>query len=122
MLIIEEAIALCGLSIDLHVVDDGEKALAFLQRADADGEAPCPQLLLLDLNLPKRSGKEVLSLMRESGKCKDIPVLVITSSNSPRDRKEMAELGADSYFRKPSSYAEFLKIGEVVKTLLDRAQ
>jgi chemotaxis family two-component system response regulator Rcp1 len=120
VLIIEEAIALYGLPIDLHVVDDGEKAFALIQRTEVDAEAPCPQILLLDLNLPKRTGKEVLHLVRQSQRCKDIPVLVITSSDSPKDRKEVAELGANYYFRKPSSYDEFLKVGEVLKKLLER--
>jgi DNA-binding response OmpR family regulator len=118
-LLIEEAIASYNLPIELYVVEDGEEAFAFIQRAEADAEAPCPQMLLLDLNLPKRNGKEVLHLLREGRKCKDIPVLIITSSDSSKDRKEIGQLGAD-YFRKPSSYDEFLKVGEVLKTILER--
>src|SRR5258707_2455319 len=94
VLMIEEAISLYGLPIELHVVDDGAKAFEFIDRAEGDPAAPCPQMLLLDLNLPKRSGKEVLQRLRESAKCKDIPVIVITSSDSERDRKDARELGA----------------------------
>jgi len=82
--------------------------------------AACPQLLVLDLNLPKRSGKEVLQRVRESAKFKDIPVLVMTSSNSARDRNEMRQLGANNYFCKPANYDEFLKVGDVLKMLLDQ--
>lgn len=120
VLIVEEGISLYGLPLALYVVEDGQKAFEFIERAEADPEAPCPQLLVLDLNLPKRSGREVLQRVRHSPKCKDIPVMIITSSNSPKDRKEMTQLGASSYFRKPSSYEEFLKVGGALKALLER--
>ncbi len=120
VLIIEEAIALYGLPIDLQVLEDGAQAFEFIERAERDREVLCPRLLVLDLNLPKRSGKEVLQRIRESARCKDIPVLVITSSNSQKDRKSMAELGANHYFCKPSNYDDFLKVGHVLKMLLDQ--
>jgi CheY-like chemotaxis protein len=91
VLIIEEAIALHGLPVELRVLSDGAEAFEFIERADRDS-TPCPQLLVLDLNLPKRSGKEVLQRVRESAKFKDIPVLVMTSSNSARDRNDMRQL------------------------------
>ena len=119
-LIVEEAISLYGLPIELHVVEDGEKAFKFIDRAENDPQFPCPELLLLDLNLPKRSGLEVLERLRASPLCSDIPVLVITSSNSAKDRKEISRLGASGYFQKPASYDAFLKVGEALKNLLDR--
>jgi CheY-like chemotaxis protein len=119
-LIVEEAISVYGLPIELHVVEDGEKAFQFIERAENDPQFPCPELLLLDLNLPRRSGREVLERVRKSPMCKDIPVLVITSSNSAKDRKEISRLGANGYFQKPASYDEFLKVGEALKTLLDQ--
>ena len=100
------------------VVDDGELACEFVARAENDPEIPCPDLLLLDLNLPKRSGKEVLHCVRQSNKCKDVPVLIITSSDLSKDRDELEILGANRYFRKPSSYEQFLKIGEILKDIL----
>jgi CheY-like chemotaxis protein len=72
---------------------------------------------LVDLNLPKRDGFEVLRRLRASGRCKDIPVLVITSSDSPSDLTQAASLGA-GYFRKPPSYDEFLKLGGVLRQVL----
>src|SRR4051794_18921544 len=101
-LLIEEAIEAYKLPIELHVVEDGEAASAFIQRAETDPEAPCPQLLILDLNLPIRSGIEVLRMVRAGRRCRGVPVIIVTSSNSPRDRKEVARHGADHYFRKPS--------------------
>lgn len=100
------------------MVNDGEKACEFIDKVESDPNAGCPEFLLLDLNLPKRSGKEVLQHARRSGKCKHIPVLVITSSDLPKDRAELSALGANRYFRKPASYEQFLKVGEILKELL----
>jgi len=72
---------------------------------------------LLDLNLPKVNGFEVLRRIRASDKCKNIPVLIVTSSDSPTDRSEAAKLGA-IYFRKPVSYDEFVKIGAFLRRFL----
>jgi DNA-binding response OmpR family regulator len=121
-LIIEEAIAEYQLPIQLHVVQDGEMAFEFLERADRDAGAPCPQILLLDLNLPKRSGKEVLQRVRQSPKCKAIPVLIISSSNSPKDRQEVLRWGANEYFCKPTNHEEFLKVGAAVRRMLERSR
>lgn len=117
-LMVQEAIEVHGLPVDLHIVEDGQKAFDFIQGAEDDSNAPCPQVLILDLNLPKRTGKEVLQRVRRSVKCKDIPVLIITSSDSREDRAEAAHLGANHYFRKPSSYDEYLKVGEILRDIL----
>jgi len=119
ILLLEEAISLHGVDLELHIVTDGEKAFEFIERAERDPQAPCPQLLVVDLNLPKRSGQEVIERVRRSEKCKDIPILVTSSSNSPADRKEVARLGAQDYFCKPPNYDEFLKIGGVLKRIVE---
>jgi DNA-binding response OmpR family regulator len=103
--------------VDVHVVSDGEVAIEFIATAEADPNSPCPDLLLLDINLPKRDGFEVLRRLHASAKCRDAPVLVITSSDSPSDRNEAADLGA-GYFRKPESYDEFMKLGGVLRKML----
>ena len=118
VMIVEEAILLYNLPIELHVVEDGEKAFEFIRRAEVDPKSLFPQMLILDLNLPKRSGKEVLQRLRQSPTFQRIPVLVITSSESKKDRREVTQLGANVVFHKPSSYDKFLKIGEVLKELL----
>ncbi len=117
VLIVREAIRLENLPLDIHVASDGEQAIQFIARADADPQAPRPHLLLLDLNLPRRDGFEVLQRLRASERCRDIPVLVMTSSNSPKDLNQAAALGA-GYFRKPPSYDEFMQLGAVLKQLL----
>jgi CheY-like chemotaxis protein len=116
--LVERAVEFHKLPVKLTVVDDGEQALKFLEAVDADENQPCPSLVLLDLNLPKRPGNEVLRRMRSSGRCREVPVIVLTSSDSAGDRKMATELGATRYFRKPTSYDEFLKIGEVMKEVL----
>jgi CheY-like chemotaxis protein len=122
VLLVQEAIELHSVPIDLHIVNDGDQAVKFIERADTDPEAPCPELLILDLNLPKRDGQEVLHRVRASGKCRDIPVLILTSSQLSKDRDELSKLGANRYFRKPSSYDQFMKVGEVVKEILKELQ
>lgn len=121
VLLVEEAIATYKLPVELSVADDGEKAIAFIEEAEQDQAAPCPEMLLLDLNLPKCSGLEVLRRVRQSERCKHVPVLILTSSDSPRDRAETAQLGADRYFKKPANYDEFLRVGEAVGDLLAKA-
>ncbi len=106
-----------GLPFDVFTVHDGEQAIDFITRAERDSSAPSPEFLLLDLNLPKKDGFEVLRRLRESSKYKDVPVLIVTSSDSRSDQSRASEMGA-GYFRKPPSYEGFLKLGAVLKKQL----
>ena len=116
--LIKAAIAAHCLDIDLHVLENGEQATGFIARIESDDSAACPRLFLLDLNLPRTGGLEVLSYLRRSKRCARVPVLVMTSSDADQDRAESAALGATDYFRKPLGYEAFLKIGEVIHELL----
>jgi DNA-binding response OmpR family regulator len=106
------------LPLDVHVAPDGERAIDFISAAEKEPGAPCPDLLLLDLNLPKIDGLEVLRRIRDGGKCKSIPILIVTSSDSPSDRNVAAKHGA-GYFRKPVSFDEFMKIGPFLRRFLE---
>jgi CheY-like chemotaxis protein len=117
-LLVKEAIKTEKLPLEVHLAPDGERALDFISRAEKDPDAPCPDVLLLDLNLPRVEGFEVLLRVRASEKCRAIPVLIVTSSASQADRSEAARLGA-GYFRKPVTYDEFIKIGGVIRGLLE---
>jgi CheY-like chemotaxis protein len=117
--LIQEAVEAHGLAADLHVVEDGEDVVSFLDRTDAEDDAPCPDLLLLDLHLPKRNGDEILARLRRSPKCGHIPVLVMTSTFNDEDRTEATRLGAAAFFAKVSDLKEFLKIGESIRRLLE---
>jgi CheY-like chemotaxis protein len=102
----------------ITVVHDGEQAVAFLDALDADASQDCPDLILLDLNLPKVSGTAVLERLRASPRCAEIKVLIVSSSDAPADRQKAMTLGASDYFRKPSSLKEFMLLGAKVKSML----
>lgn len=116
-LLVREAIRMEDLPLDVHIAADGQQAIEFIAKAERDPDAPCPHFLLLDINLPRADGFEVLRRLRASERCRAVPVIVISSSDSPADRSQAAKLGA-GYFRKPPSYEEFLKLGGVLKQLL----
>lgn len=101
------------------MLGDGEKAIRFVEELEAN-TGPYPQLVILDLNLPKRNGKDVLRRIRESAQWNHVPVVILTSSNAPKDREETARLGANLYIQKPSGLEEFLEIGAVLKNFLMR--
>ena len=116
-LLVREAIRTENLPVVVHAAPDGERAVDFIVMAEKDPDAPCPHVLILDLNLPKIDGFEVLRKIRASDKCKNIPVLIVTSSDSPSDLREAAKLGA-RYFQKPFTYDEFVKIGPFLRQFL----
>ena len=102
-------------SYELVVATDGSQAMEVVDQAEADDESPCPDFILLDLNLPRCSGARVLERVRNSRRCSHVPVIIVTSSDSPQDKAEIVRLGADHYFRKPTDLANFMKLGELVK-------
>jgi CheY-like chemotaxis protein len=93
----------------LHVVHDGEEALAFLQREGRFADAPAVHLVLLDWNLPKIHGRHVLSRMKEARQLKHIPVVVLTTSDANADIVEAYMLFANCYVTKPLELADYLK-------------
>ncbi len=117
---IRQALQKSGIQAQIHVVDDGEKTIQFFKHADAEEDAPCPDLILLDINMPRYKGGDILRRLRASRRCSRALVLIVTSSDSQGDREEMAALGANGYFRKPSDFAEFMTLGHLVRELLDR--
>jgi DNA-binding response OmpR family regulator len=117
--LIREALDRGDVNANVHVVRDGYAATSFFDAADADPNAACPDVVLLDLNLPKKTGAEVLRYLRGSRRCKGALVLIISSSDTVRDRASVEGLSAAGYFKKPSDYIEFMKLGSVVKALLE---
>jgi CheY-like chemotaxis protein len=103
---------------ELRVVEDGEKAIRYIDNLDGDDTLPCPSAMIVDLNLPKRGGREILQRVRQSRRNRGIPVVVLTSSDSPADRADAASGGASAYFCKPIDLDEFMQIGQVVKDAL----
>ena len=89
------------LRIDVHVVEDGVQAMAFLQHQEPYTTAPHPHLLLLDLNLPKKNGHAVLAEIKTRPQLKQLPVIIFSSSANPDDIDHSYALGANAYLTKP---------------------
>ena len=115
--LIREAMTTAGLDVDLTLHRDGEEMFRFIESID-DGQTPCPDVVLLDLNLPKRNGEAILRRIRESPVCGKVPVVIVTSSTAENDRETTARLGATQYFCKPSDYDEYMRLGTVVSRVL----
>jgi chemotaxis family two-component system response regulator Rcp1 len=104
---------------ELHVLQDGAQALDFLAHMGQPGEVACPDVMLLDLNLPKVDGFQILVELRNHPKCAHTPVIVVTSSDAPEDRARMAELGIAGFFAKPIDLDAFMQLGAVVREVVD---
>ncbi|WP_287587152.1 response regulator [Candidatus Borrarchaeum sp.] len=94
----------------LHISSDGEEAMAFLRREREFKDAPRPDLILLDLNLPRKDGREVLAEIKEDSDLKQIPVVILTTSNSCEDIQETYNSYANCYIKKPVVLDEFIKV------------
>lgn len=92
----------------VHVVGDGEEAMRFLRREAEHSEAPRPDLILLDLNLPLKDGREVLAEMKADADLRTIPVIVLTTSSNDLDILRTYELQASSFVTKPVDFADFI--------------
>jgi chemotaxis family two-component system response regulator Rcp1 len=110
--LIEEALRENGVAFDMVVAEDGEQAMTLL----ADPERKL-DVVLLDLNMPKRGGSEVLQQLQGS----HLPVIVLTSSDSPADKMQAMRLGATHYIRKPTGLDDFLAIGATIKEIVAQA-
>jgi CheY-like chemotaxis protein len=92
----------------LHVVTDGEQALQFLRRTGAHADAPRPGLILLDVNLPRRNGLEVLAELKQDPDLLSIPVVMLTTSKAEEDILRSYELHANAYVSKPVDFEHFV--------------
>src|SRR3990172_5707891 len=100
---------------EMHVVEDGEEAIAFLRREGEYAGAPRPDLILLDLNLPKKDGREVLEEIKSDPDLKRIPVVVLTTSEDQRDVLKAYDMHVNAYYPKPVNLDQFMKIVEAVE-------
>jgi CheY-like chemotaxis protein len=94
----------------LHVVNDGEQALQFLRREGEYADAPRPGLILLDLNLPRRDGREVLAELKDDPELCTIPVVVLTTSEAEEDIVRSYRLHANAYVSKPVDFDRFIEV------------
>jgi chemotaxis family two-component system response regulator Rcp1 len=111
-----EALEESKLHNNLYVVTDGEEAMDFLHKKDKYASMPKPDLILLDLNLPKKNGLEVLREVKEEDSLRLIPVVIMTVSKDEKDIVESYRLHANCYIRKPVKFGEFI---EIVKSIED---
>jgi CheY-like chemotaxis protein len=105
-----EALKDATMHISLNVVFDGAEAMAYLRREKNHAEAPRPDLILLDLNLPKKDGRDVLKEIKESDALKSIPVVILTTSASQVDVERSYQLHANCYITKPVALQGFIKV------------
>jgi two-component system, chemotaxis family, response regulator Rcp1 len=117
--LVEEALRRHQFPYRLTTADNGEEMIRMIAQVEENPGEGCPDIFLIDLNLPRRSGDEVLAQIRRSSRCATIPAIVITSSDSPQDRARVRELGVSFYFRKPADLEKFMAIGGIVRKFLE---
>jgi CheY-like chemotaxis protein len=110
VVIAREALAAGRLSTELHVVNDGVEAMSFLRKTDQFAEATRPDLILLDLNLPRKSGHEVLAEVKQDPELRRIPVVVLTTSQSQEDVAKSYDLHASVHVSKPADFDQFTAV------------
>jgi two-component system, chemotaxis family, response regulator Rcp1 len=116
--LLERALKKQDLRFELvHLLTGGE-ALSFIRRREAYADAATPDLILLDLNLAKYTGEDILREIRTAGHLGGVPVCVWSSSRSRRDEALLKELGVAQFITKPSGLDQFMEIGKIIKRLL----
>ncbi|MGI8679008.1 MAG: response regulator [Jatrophihabitans sp.] len=110
VIIAEEALKVSNLNSRLTVVTDGIEALAYLRRQDGYRDAPRPDLILLDLNLPRKSGHEVLAEVKDDPSLRKIPVVVLTTSAASEDVERSYDLHANVFITKPVDFDHFTDV------------
>jgi two-component system, chemotaxis family, response regulator Rcp1 len=106
-----------ALAHELQVIDNGDRAMDYVNQLAHEERRRSPTIMLLDLNLPQRDGREILQRVKAIPHGSDVRVVVVTSSNNAADRQETLALGADAYFVKPYHLTEFMQLGDLIKGL-----
>jgi len=114
IMLMEEVIADYGIDVNLHVVTDGVAAIDYLKQHGEYSDAPRPNLVILDLNLPKKHGLEVLAEIKDDHSLKQIPVLVMSTSSSPQDVVRSYQLHANCFVRKPHDLETFSRVVKAI--------
>lgn len=109
----KEAFQEAGMTKGIRSVPDGDEALAYLRHEDGCADHPHPDVIFLDLHLPKKSGLEVLAEIKENPKLRVTPVVVVSGSANPQEVREAYELHASCYIRKPDDLPNFLRFIQV---------
>jgi len=106
--LLQMAIKEADIAVQVCRVQDGEEALCFLERSGKHAGAPRPHLILLNINMPRRNGLEVLEYIRSHESVREIPVVMFTTSSDGTDRKRALALGAEAFLTKPLTYDQLI--------------
>ncbi len=106
----KEGLLAAKMIVNLHVVDDGEKALKFLKKEAPYLDAVRPDIILLDLNMPRKNGQETLREIKADANLRSIPVVILTTSEAENDIVRCYDLGANCYIAKPLGFEAFIKV------------
>ena len=110
-----EALRAGKISNQMHVVEDGESAMAYLRKEGGYAGVPCPDVVLLDLNLPRKDGREVLAEIKADTGLKKIPVIILTTSQAEEDILRAYNLAANCYITKPVDLDQFTKVVHAIE-------
>jgi chemotaxis family two-component system response regulator Rcp1 len=113
--LMQEAFKDGGLLSNLSVVRDGEQAMAFLHQRGPHASSPRPDLILLDLNLPRKDGREVLAELKKEESLRQIPVVVLSTSTSPEDIRKSYDLHANCYIPKPADLDALIELRKLIE-------
>jgi CheY-like chemotaxis protein len=116
--LLNRALKQTGLECEVVRLPDGAAAVEYVRRRAPYEQSPLPDLAMLDMNLPKKDGAEVLEVMRQTPEYANVPVVMISSAASARDRERTTGMGDTRYLTKPMDLEGFLKIGELLKEIL----
>jgi CheY-like chemotaxis protein len=120
--LVREALREHGLNCELQVADDGEEAIHYVRRIGHGPDSACPDLVMLDLNLPRVDCGDILREFHQNPACSRIPLIVLSSSDVESDLRSAGQLPeASLYFRKPAELDAFLELGALVKQILTQA-
>ena len=118
VMLFREAFHLAELDLEIVEIPDGAAALAYITETQSGQKAPPPDLVILDINLPKHNGIEVLQRLRSYSELAELPVIAVSSSSSPADKAQIEALGIEVFFEKPSDLDNYWEFGKVVGSVL----
>jgi two-component system, chemotaxis family, response regulator Rcp1 len=120
LFVIRQVLLGCGSNFHVEVARNGQDALSHLEDLARPGPASAPALVLLDLNVPKITGIELLQFIRANAYFGELPVIIVTSSNAESDRTAAERLGANGYFHKPADLDAYQELAGLVKNVIER--
>ena len=120
VMVVDEILNQQDVQFEITVASDGQEAIEFVRRLDRDPNLPSFDIALVDLNLPKHTGHEVLAEIRKGKRMGNVPVIIVTSSRSPNDIKRARELGATEYFEKVADLDAYSALGRLVVHTVER--